>query len=78
MIPDAAIEAAHKAWREQAALDGSIFEYNLRAAIEAVAPRLIQAAMAEAWEEAYGKGRERGEWEAAPVTEEPVFTNPYR
>lgn len=41
VIPEAAIEAAHKAWREQAAQDGSIFEYNLRAAIEAAAPHLL-------------------------------------
>lgn len=41
MIPDEAMEAAHKAWREQAAQDGSIFEYNLRAAIEAAAPHML-------------------------------------
>jgi len=41
MIPNEAIEAAHKAWREQAALDGSIFEYNLRAALEAAAPHML-------------------------------------
>ena len=41
MIPDEAIEAAHKAWREQAKLDGSIFEYNLRAALEAAAPHML-------------------------------------
>jgi hypothetical protein len=35
VIPAQAVEAAHRAWREQAKLDGSIFEYNLRAAIEA-------------------------------------------
>ena len=35
VIPAEAVEAAHKAWREQAALDGSIFEYNLRASLEA-------------------------------------------
>ena len=40
MIPAEAIEAAHKAWREQAATEGSIFEYNLRAALEAAAPYL--------------------------------------
>jgi len=43
MIPDEAIEAAHRAWREQTALGGSIFEYNLRAAIEAAAPHLYAA-----------------------------------
>jgi len=37
-VPKGAVEAAHKAWREQAALDGSIFEYNLQAALEAAAP----------------------------------------
>ena len=40
-ISDEAVEAAHKAWREQAALDGSIFEYNLRAALEAAAPHML-------------------------------------
>ena len=40
VIPAEAVEAAHKAWREQAALDGSIFEYNLRAALEAAAPHM--------------------------------------
>lgn len=42
MIPVEAVEAAKKAWREQAALDGSIFEYNLQAALEAALP-FIQA-----------------------------------
>ena len=41
MIPDEAVQAAHQAWREQAALDGSIFEYNLRAALEAAAPHML-------------------------------------
>jgi len=41
MITDEAIEAAHKAWREQAAQDGSIFEYSLRAALEAAAPHML-------------------------------------
>lgn len=41
MIPVEAVEAAHKAWREQAALEGSIFEYNLRAALDAAAPHII-------------------------------------
>ena len=40
-LPAEAIEAAHKAWRAQAALEGSIFEYNLRAAIEAAAPLIV-------------------------------------
>lgn len=46
-IPDEAIEAAHKAWRAQAKLPGTIFEYNLRAAIEAAAPIIA----AQAWDE---------------------------
>ena len=41
MIPAEAVEAAYKGWREQAALDGSIFEYNLRAALEAAAPHML-------------------------------------
>jgi len=49
VIPDEAVEAAHKAWREQAALEGSIFEYNLRAALGAAASHL----MAAAWDEGY-------------------------
>lgn len=35
-----AMEAAHKAWREQANVKGSIFEYNLRAAVEAAAEHI--------------------------------------
>lgn len=42
-IPDEAVEAAHKAWREQAAQPGSIFEYNLQAALEAAEPYLVLA-----------------------------------
>ena len=49
MIPDEAVEAAHKAWREQSALEGSIFEYNLRAALEAAAPHLEKAAYERGW-----------------------------
>ena len=52
MIPDGAVEAAHKAWREQAALEGSIFEYNLRAALEAAAPHMMQAAHDAGYKEA--------------------------
>jgi hypothetical protein len=40
-ISDEAVEAAHEAWRAQAATEGSIFEYNLRAALEAAAPVLL-------------------------------------
>jgi hypothetical protein len=45
-ISDEAVEAAHKAWRAQAGTEGTIFEYNLRAALEAAAPYL----MAQAWD----------------------------
>lgn len=48
-ISDEAVEAAHKAWREQDALDSSIFEYNLRAALEAAAPYIA----ADAWDEGH-------------------------
>jgi hypothetical protein len=40
-ISDEAVEAAHMAWRAQAATEGTIFEYNLRAALEAAAPILL-------------------------------------
>ena len=40
-IPDEAVEAAHRAWREQNTEPGTIFEYNLRAALEAAAPYII-------------------------------------
>lgn len=53
MIPVEAVEAAHKAWREQAAQDGSIFEYNLQAALEAAAPYI----RAFAWDDGYNKGK---------------------
>lgn len=33
---------------------------------------------AAAWDEGYEQGRDRGEWEAAPVREEPTYANPYR
>ena len=49
-IPAEAIEAAHRAWREQANLPGTIFEYNLQAALEAAAPHL----MAQAWDQGAG------------------------
>jgi hypothetical protein len=41
VIPAEAVEAAHRAWREQDAKEGSIFEYNLRAALEAAAPIIL-------------------------------------
>lgn len=47
-IPDEAVEAAHRAWREQATLGGSIFEYNLRAALEAAAPHIQAQALRDA------------------------------
>ena len=31
-----------------------------------------------AWDEGFKKGLDRGEWEAAPVREEPKHANPYR
>jgi len=54
VIPAEAVEAAHRAWREQAALDGSIFEYNLRAALEAAAPYMQGAACADAYALGFG------------------------
>lgn len=57
VIPAEAVEAAHRAWREQAALDGSIFEYNLRAALEAAAPYMTgRSAWHDAVSDAYVDG----------------------
>jgi hypothetical protein len=56
VIPAEAVEAAHKAWREQAAQDGSIFEYNLRAALEAAAPYMMAEATDDALRAAWDKG----------------------
>lgn len=44
-----------------------------RSILEAAASHL----MAAAWDEGFDKGLDRGEWEAAPVRDEPVHTNPY-
>ena len=79
MIPDEAVEAAHRAWREQAALDGSIFEYNLRAALEAAAPHL----MAAAWDEGLEVGEADWCLTAIPCGDcanctSPEPENPYR
>jgi hypothetical protein len=66
-ISDEAVEAAHKAWRAQAATEGTIFEYNLRAALEAAAPyiraQMLEKAAAEVDEgvPAYGQG-EYADW----------------
>jgi hypothetical protein len=69
-ISDDAVEAAHRAWRVQASTVGSIFEYNLRAALEAAAPYIA----AQAWDRA-----------ASSIVDEhgnPIIpdsnTNPYR
>jgi hypothetical protein len=53
-ISNEAVEAAHKAWRAQNTEPDTIFEYNLRAALEAAGPYIA----AEAWDE----GHERGFW----------------
>jgi hypothetical protein len=65
-IPDEAVEAAHKAWRAQAGTEGTIFEYNLRAALEAAAPYLME----QAWNEGYDYCNGDGVSEWVP--------NPYR
>jgi hypothetical protein len=75
MISDEAVEAAHKAWRAQAATDGAIFEYNLRAALEAAAPYIA----AEAWDE----GARDGQWNAEHIFQTDAgarhaIENPYR
>jgi hypothetical protein len=38
----------------------------------------VKAAQSDAWDEGFEKGLDRGEWEAAPVREEPLHANPYR
>lgn len=85
MIPEAAVEAAAKA--VLSGTDAGHHAYKIAyAALEAAAPHMhpvepgsvVQQAMELAWDDAYAKGRDRGEWEAAPVTKEPRHTNPYR
>ena len=71
LIPDEAVEAAHRAWREQAAQDGSIFEYNLRAALEAAAPHML----AEAWKEGEAAGQDNAYAYQVGIA---VKSNPYR
>ena len=71
MIPVEAVEAAHKAWREQAALDDSIFEYNLRAALEAAAPYML----GEAWKEGEAAGQDNAYAYQIGIA---VKSNPYR
>jgi hypothetical protein len=70
MISDEAVEAAHKAWRAQAATEETIFEYNLRAALEAAAPFIA----AEAWED----GQYAIWGYLANRSNRPRPTNPYR
>jgi hypothetical protein len=72
VIPDAAVDAAHKAWREQAKLDGSIFEYNLRAALEAAAPHIAAQAWDEGMEAMYATTS--SEW--PPIAEQNPYRNP--
>jgi hypothetical protein len=73
-ISDEAVEAAHKAWRVQAGAEGTIFEYNLRASLEAAAPHIA----AQAWDRGFDRGfydplagRDRDASESAA-------SNPYR
>ena len=72
MIPEAAVEAAYRTLPYT--MLPHLTEEDMHLALEAAAPHLLVAS----WDEAFEEGRERGEWEAAPVTREPVFTNPYR
>jgi hypothetical protein len=69
VISDEAVEAAHRAWRAQNTEPGTIFEYNLRAALEAAAPYL----KADAWEEGFDWGKS-GEYTRLDEYE----ANPYR
>ena len=63
MIPGSAMEAAHKAWREQSALEGSIFEYNLRAALEAAGPHIAAAEYTRGFDDGHLAGQESMEAE---------------
>lgn len=77
-IPDEVVEAAIEALRTPVppyrAEGVMTWEQIARCVLEAAAPHLL----AKAWDDAFDKGSERGAWEAAPVTTEPHFTNPYR
>jgi hypothetical protein len=73
MIPEEAIEAALIVLRRDDLWDLSDREECL-AILEAAAPYML----AGAWDEGFDKGLDRGEWESAPVREEPLHTNPYR
>jgi hypothetical protein len=61
-ISDEAVEAAHEAWREQARQPGTIFEYNLRAALEAAAPHLMAEALDESADELRKLNPPYGNW----------------
>jgi hypothetical protein len=74
VIPEAAVEAAAKAMAFSDHNDTeawTAYKNDARAALEAAAPHLIQAAKAEAWDEGYRGCYERYMYE-------PVPDNPYR
>jgi hypothetical protein len=71
-ISDEAVEAAHRAWRAQNTEPGTIFEYNLRAALEAAAQHL----QAEAWDEGEAAGQDNADSNRGYNIEHK--SNPYR
>lgn len=79
MIPDDAVEAAamvlcEQLWDNAHEKQRAYARDEAREALETAAPHML----ADCWDAAFNAGRDRGEWEAAPVTEEPTFANPYR
>ena len=74
MIPDEAVEAAAELI---ATVDYPGYRPDLefaREVLEAAAPHML----AQAWDEGFSAGEDVGNWYAAPVTKQPVHTNPYR
>jgi acyl-CoA reductase-like NAD-dependent aldehyde dehydrogenase len=78
-IPDEAVKAAAKsfmigAWGRYDPEEVPRILNAVRESLVAAAPHL----MAQAWDEGYVAGEDHGEWEAAPVREEPSHANPYK
>jgi len=78
VIPEAAVEAAVAAVQQETY--GADWAARIaRIAVNAAAPHLIQAAKAEAWDEAYGRGVEDERTSSAWGTDYgPNRDNPYR
>jgi hypothetical protein len=73
MIPDEAIEAAARVIRLYEDLTDGV----ARAALEAAAPHMIQAARAEAWDEGHLMGWNEATANTLPERES-LWRNPYR